>query len=122
MGTFQGLSVILRAWVRNIRTLDQAAVALPVCLAHAGPASTDMGDPGKAGWVSLLGGGASAVPGSAPGFPKSIKTREKLSEYLTVVIFTASAQHAAVNFGQVGRGRARPRAGNRQGHLDLDCY
>uniref|UniRef100_I3MQM7 Arachidonate 5-lipoxygenase n=1 Tax=Ictidomys tridecemlineatus TaxID=43179 RepID=I3MQM7_ICTTR len=36
----------------------------------------------------------------ASGFPKSIKTREKLSEYLTVVIFTASAQHAAVNFGQ----------------------
>uniref|UniRef100_A0A8C0E7L4 Arachidonate 5-lipoxygenase n=1 Tax=Balaenoptera musculus TaxID=9771 RepID=A0A8C0E7L4_BALMU len=38
--------------------------------------------------------------GSALGFPKSIKTKEKLSEYLTVVIFTASAQHAAVNFGQ----------------------
>ncbi|XP_068405043.1 polyunsaturated fatty acid 5-lipoxygenase isoform X1 [Eschrichtius robustus] len=36
----------------------------------------------------------------ASGFPKSIKTKEKLSEYLTVVIFTASAQHAAVNFGQ----------------------
>ncbi|XP_026574500.1 arachidonate 5-lipoxygenase isoform X2 [Pseudonaja textilis] len=34
------------------------------------------------------------------GFPKTIKTREKLSEYLTVVIFTSSAQHAAVNFGQ----------------------
>ncbi|XP_003219928.1 polyunsaturated fatty acid 5-lipoxygenase isoform X1 [Anolis carolinensis] len=34
------------------------------------------------------------------GFPKTIKTREKLSEYLTVVIFTTSAQHAAVNFGQ----------------------
>ncbi|XP_065263905.1 polyunsaturated fatty acid 5-lipoxygenase isoform X2 [Emys orbicularis] len=34
------------------------------------------------------------------GFPKTIKTREKLSEYLTVAIFTASAQHAAVNFGQ----------------------
>ncbi|KAG8133003.1 hypothetical protein E2320_010820, partial [Naja naja] len=33
------------------------------------------------------------------GFPKTIKTREKLSEYLTVVIFTSSAQHAAVNFG-----------------------
>ncbi|KAB0407343.1 hypothetical protein E2I00_001307 [Balaenoptera physalus] len=37
----------------------------------------------------------------ASGFPKSIKTKEKLSEYLTVVIFTASAQHAAVNFGQI---------------------
>lgn len=34
-------------------------------------------------------------------FPKSLKTREELAEYLTVVIFTASAQHAAVNFGQV---------------------
>ncbi|XP_067390825.1 polyunsaturated fatty acid 5-lipoxygenase isoform X1 [Emydura macquarii macquarii] len=34
------------------------------------------------------------------GFPKTIKTREKLSEYLTVAIFTASGQHAAVNFGQ----------------------
>ncbi|XP_048042331.1 polyunsaturated fatty acid 5-lipoxygenase-like [Megalobrama amblycephala] len=33
-------------------------------------------------------------------FPKSLKTRKELAEYLTVVIFTASAQHAAVNFGQ----------------------
>lgn len=31
-----------------------------------------------------------------------IRTREKLAEYLTVIMFTTSAQHAAVNFGQVG--------------------
>ena len=50
--------------------------------------------------------GPQPARGPALGFPKSIKTKEKLSEYLTVVIFTASAQHAAVNFGQVGKGRA----------------
>ncbi|XP_051519631.1 polyunsaturated fatty acid 5-lipoxygenase-like [Myxocyprinus asiaticus] len=33
-------------------------------------------------------------------FPKSLKTKKDLTEYLTVVIFTVSAQHAAVNFGQ----------------------
>ncbi|XP_056616352.1 polyunsaturated fatty acid 5-lipoxygenase [Triplophysa dalaica] len=33
-------------------------------------------------------------------FPKALQTKEQLVEYLTVVIFTASAHHAAVNFGQ----------------------
>ncbi|XDV17316.1 hypothetical protein PO909_023196 [Leuciscus waleckii] len=35
-----------------------------------------------------------------PEFPESLETREELVKYLTVVIFNASAQHAAVNFGQ----------------------
>ncbi|XP_056604712.1 polyunsaturated fatty acid 5-lipoxygenase-like [Triplophysa dalaica] len=33
-------------------------------------------------------------------FPLSLKTREELVKYLTAIIFNASAQHAAVNFGQ----------------------
>ncbi|XP_078284639.1 polyunsaturated fatty acid 5-lipoxygenase-like isoform X2 [Rhinoraja longicauda] len=34
------------------------------------------------------------------GFPESVTTIQKVTEYLTMIIFTASCQHAAVNFGQ----------------------
>lgn len=59
------------------------------------------------GFSSLLGGRVTSLLGQAfllphLGFPKMIRTRETLAEYLTVIIFTTSAQHAAVNFGQVG--------------------
>ena len=40
---------------------------------------------------------------SAPaghGFPDSIETREELAELCTLIMFTGSAQHASVNFGQ----------------------
>ena len=34
------------------------------------------------------------------GFPSKIETREALIEYCTLIIFTGSAQHASINFGQ----------------------
>lgn len=37
---------------------------------------------------------------SGHGFPKRIESREELVEYCTLIMFTGSAQHAAVNFGQ----------------------
>ena len=34
------------------------------------------------------------------GFPSQIVTKEELTEYCTLIIFTGSAQHASINFGQ----------------------
>jgi len=34
------------------------------------------------------------------GFPNRIETQENLTEFCTLIMFTGSAQHAAVNFGQ----------------------
>ena len=54
-------------------------------------------------WVQEIH--TTAFPGflGAPqghGFPDKIETREELVEYCTLIMFTGSAQHAAVNFGQ----------------------
>uniref|UniRef100_A0A671R738 Arachidonate 5-lipoxygenase-like n=1 Tax=Sinocyclocheilus anshuiensis TaxID=1608454 RepID=A0A671R738_9TELE len=46
--------------------------------------------------VSLFG-----IEDKTDKFPKSLNSRVELAEYLTAVIFTGSAQHAAVNFGQL---------------------
>lgn len=92
-----------------------------------GPPNTGVWAPGTCmrgsgcllvGWPSL-GLGPQPAQGSPLGFPKCIKTKEKLCEYLTVVIFTASAQHAAVNFGQVGKDRASPLGGRWPGPARL---
>ena len=34
------------------------------------------------------------------GFPKQLTTKNELTEYCTLIIFTGSAQHASINFGQ----------------------
>ena len=38
--------------------------------------------------------------GADHGFPKELFTKKDLTEYCTLIIFTGSAQHAAINFGQ----------------------
>ena len=47
----------------------------------------------------------SAFPGyfeaeDGHGFPKEISSKQELTEYCTLIIFTGSAQHASINFGQ----------------------
>uniref|UniRef100_A0A4W3K353 Arachidonate 5-lipoxygenase b, tandem duplicate 3 n=1 Tax=Callorhinchus milii TaxID=7868 RepID=A0A4W3K353_CALMI len=54
-------------------------------------------DDGLKVWDAVQG---PALSPCVPGFPKAIKTIEKLIKYLTMIIFTTSAQHAGVNFGQ----------------------
>lgn len=97
--------------------------ALPCAVLVPGPPSTaEVWAPSNlCGWERVSAGsgppwglGPQPALGSPLGFPKSIKTKEKLCEYLTVVIFTASAQHAAVNFGQVGKDRQAFWAGDGQ--------
>ena len=43
-----------------------------------------------------------AIPSSSDGcgFPEHITSREMLAEYCTLIMFTGSAQHASINFGQ----------------------
>ena len=45
---------------------------------------------------------ANAFPSSSDGcgFPQQITSREMLAEYCTLIMFTGSAQHASINFGQ----------------------
>lgn len=109
-GTSQGLSAAIEtSGSETSGTLGQPFQCLDHAWALPSPCVGVLKAWARVGKRVLVGYQAiPSQPDSALGFPKSIKTREKLSEYLTVVIFTASAQHAAVNFGQVGKGRMSP--------------
>ena len=60
-------------------------------------------DPELKDWVTSVHCEAFPAFEDAPagrGFPSKIETKKELVEYCTLITFTGSAQHAAVNFGQ----------------------
>ena len=61
------------------------------------------GDPELQQWANDIHNTAFPALQSAPAghhFPDKIETREELTELCTLIMFTGSAQHASVNFGQ----------------------
>ena len=51
-------------------------------------------------YTNAFPGCLGAEESGSHGFPKVITTKEDLTEYCTLIMFTGSAQHASVNFGQ----------------------
>ena len=127
MGISQGLSKSQEREEKQLEHRAKQPCSSSASCSCPGPPNTGVWAPRDLyGWSGclliewpFLGVGPQPAQGSPLGFPKSIKTKEKLCEYLTVVIFTASAQHAAVNFGQVGTDGASPLGGRRPGPTQL---
>lgn len=127
MGISQGLSKSQEREEKQLEHWAKQPCSPSASCSCPGPPNTGVRAPRDLyGWSGcllvewpFLGVGPQPAQGSPLGFPKSIKAKEKLCEYLTVVIFTASAQHAAVNFGQVGKDGASPLGGRWPGPTRL---